>query len=156
MQFKTYRITFDYNIFLNGSIQKMETWGTKINKCLLNFRAKLMDENFKISAGRHLRQPIKRFLWNMCYISRVSSHESNLLDLFLTTHPEPYHTSFAVSLGNSDYGLISFSYPKEHDFSEISPLRTIRRYRSANWNGLREFFPSADPSAISFQVTEII
>lgn len=68
------------------------------------------------------------------YFPLVSSHELNPLNLFLNTHPKPYHTSIYNSLGHSGHGLITVSCAIEHDFSEISPPSAIPHYGFANGN----------------------
>ena len=100
------------------------------------------------------------------FFPRDHSREKNPLDLFLTTHPEPYSLSVCAPLGNSDHGLVTASCPIQLETVERLPPRTIWHYNSADWEGLRDFFSafpwntvcfsSSDPSEICSHVTEVI
>ena len=76
-------------------------------------------ETFSISSSltNLIREPT--------YFPRVPTHNSNLLDLFLTTYPEPYQTSISAPLGRSDHGLITVSFPIRSDIAEGIPKRTV-------------------------------
>lgn len=49
------------------------------------------------------------------YLPQVSSLDSNHLDLFLATHPDPYQIIILTFFSRKDHGLISISYPTEPD-----------------------------------------
>ena len=44
------------------------------------------------------------------HIPCVQGHHQNLLDLFLTSHPEKYEVNILAPLGNSDHSIISASF----------------------------------------------
>ena len=88
------------------------------------------------------------------------------MDLFLTTHPEPYQATVAVPLGNSDHGLITISCPIHSTAEESLPPRTIWHYNNADWDQIRKFYSSfpwndvcsslPTPSEMSKEITEFI
>ena len=117
-------------------------------------------ENFAISNS------LTNLVSQPTYFPRIATHNPNPLDLFLTTHPEPYQISISAPLGKSDHGLVCVTSAAQFEASEILPPRTIWHYRAADWDGLRDFFsifpwtsvcfPSSDPSIICQEITEII
>jgi hypothetical protein len=100
------------------------------------------------------------------YFPRIATNNPSPLDLFLTSHPEPYQAAVAAPLGNSDHDLITVSCPIETTSEEILPPRTFCHYNNADWDGIREFYSSfpwndvcfslQNPSEISNGITEVI
>ena len=74
------------------------------------------------------------------YFPRVATKNPSPLDLFLTTHHEPYQATVAAPLGNSDHGLITISCPIHSTAEESLPPRTIWHYNNADWDQIREFY----------------
>jgi len=100
------------------------------------------------------------------YFPRAAGHSPNPLDLFLTTHPEPYKITVCAPLGRSDHGLINVEFPTQSETTESVPQRTLWHYNAADWEGLRDFFSafpwkpicfsSPNPTEACHQVTEAI
>ncbi len=65
---------------------------------------------------------------------------SQLLDLFLTTHPDNYSTEVASPLGTSDHCLIQIYYPVTPPERPTIQSRRIWKFSHADWDGLREFY----------------
>nr|CAH7764312.1 unnamed protein product [Callosobruchus chinensis] len=118
-------------------------------------------EAFAISQG--LTQLVKE----PTFFPRVASYSTSLLDLFLTTHPVSYTIYVQSPLGNSDHGLVEVKFSSATDLSaEIRPSRKIWHYGDADWDGLRDFFPSFpwndvcfakhDVSTACSEITEVI
>nr|CAH7729536.1 unnamed protein product [Callosobruchus chinensis] len=97
----------------------------------------------------------------------ISQGLTNLVDLFLTTHPVSYTIDVQSPLGNSDHGLVEVKFPSATDVSaEIRPSRKIWHYGDADWDSLRDFFSSFpwndvcfakhDVSTVCSEITEVI
>ena len=71
----------------------------------------------------------------------VAGQAINLLDLFLTSHPEQYEVKVIAPLGNSDHCTISAISPLESSpVSPAAPKRLVWLYDRADWEGLNNFF----------------
>ena len=76
------------------------------------------------------------------HIPCVDGHSQNILDLFMTSHPEKYDVKLLAPLGNSDHHTIStsFSYTSLRTVSAPAPKRIVWQYEKANWSELNRFF----------------
>lgn len=103
--------------------------------------------------GEILWHPWTGSFW---FKSSVASSNSRLFSL--KTHMEFDRKAVII--------IITVSYPADSESTDVSPPCTVWHYRSANWEGLREFFSafpwgqvcfwSMDLSDICTQVTEDI
>ena len=100
-------------------------------------------------------------------IPDVETHTSSLLDLLLTTRPDEYSISVEAPLGSSDHCLVRTQVPCTHyNPPRSGGWRRVWHYKSADWDGLREFYASypwrqlcfatADPSICAASVAETI
>ena len=91
----------------------------------------------------------------------------NILDLFLTTHPNPYSVHLFSPLGSSDHRLISVSCPIAPVPPQDPPeKRCLWHFTSARWEDLRRHFADfpwndfcfrdRDPSLCAERITEMI
>ncbi|XP_061704547.1 uncharacterized protein LOC133515918 [Cydia pomonella] len=97
----------------------------------------------------------------------IEDHTSSLLDLLLTTRPDEYSVSVNAPLGSSDHCLVQTLTPcAQTDPPRPTSSRRVWQYKSADWNGLREFyasypwrqlcFTSDDPDSCASSVAETI
>lgn len=91
---------------------------------------------------------------------------ANTLDLFLTSKPDLYFpVSTYAPLGSSDHCLITINHPFTPFHSPAPPKRTLWKFATADWDGLRDFFAefpwkevcfSSDISSTATSITDII
>ncbi|CAH2084689.1 unnamed protein product [Euphydryas editha] len=100
-------------------------------------------------------------------IPDIEDHTSSILDLLLTQRPDGYSISVDAPLGSSDHCLIRTLAPcTRADPPRPTSLRRIWQYKSADWDGLREYyasypwrqlcFTSEDPDTCAAAVSETI
>lgn len=76
-------------------------------------------------------------------IPDVDGHTPALLDLLLTSNPDGTLVSRQAPLGNSDHCLVhSVVQIRPTNCTRPSGTRRVWHYRSADWDGLREFYAS--------------
>ena len=100
-------------------------------------------------------------------LSYLIFDESNILDLFLTSHPSIYSVKLFSPLGSSDHKLVSVTCP----IAPVRPLdppkkRRLWHYGAAKWRDLRQFFQDfpwndycfrgRNPSESATRLTEVI
>ena len=84
---------------------------------------------------------LSQLVKNPTHIPSVEGHSVNILDLFLTSHPERYEVNVNAPLGNSDHCTISAISPLETSpASPAAPKRLVWLYDRADWEGLNNFF----------------
>lgn len=91
-------------------------------------------EAFAISNG------LSQLINEPTYFPRTANSSSSILDLFLSTHPQPYTVNVSSPLGNSDHAMVEVEYPIHMEKTEMPPPRTVWHYKSADWEGLRDYF----------------
>lgn len=79
----------------------------------------------------------------------VEDHAPSLLDLLLTTCPDNYQVSVGAPLGSSDHCLVR-SKVSITTYCRPSGMRRVWHYKSADWDGLREFYASYPWKRICF------
>ncbi|XP_028164850.1 uncharacterized protein LOC114355981 [Ostrinia furnacalis] len=96
----------------------------------------------------------------------VDTHTANCLDLVLTSDPDRYSTMVAAPLGTSDHCLVKAV--SSYSPSDRGPcgVRRVWRYKSADWDEMRQFFASfpwrpacfssQDPTICADAITEVI
>lgn len=100
-------------------------------------------------------------------IPDIEDHTSSILDLLLTQRPDGYSISVDAPLGSSDHCLIRTLAPcTRTDPPRPTSLRRLWQYKSADWDGLREYyasypwrqlcFTSEDPDTCAAAVSETI
>ncbi|XP_052750997.1 uncharacterized protein LOC128200723 [Galleria mellonella] len=113
---------------------------------------------------------LRKFKTDSAYAARIpdiENHTSSLLDLLLTTHPDGYTVRVDAPIGSSDHCLIRADVPNTRpDPPRPIGRRRVWHYKSADWDGLREFyasypwkqlcFASHDPNDCAIAVSEAI
>ena len=72
--------------------------------------------------------------------SSLQQPSTSPLDLFLSTHVDPYSYTILPPLGKSDHNLISVSAPWTLGPTSNSSNRRLWHYSSAQWDDLRQFY----------------
>ncbi|XP_022831849.1 uncharacterized protein LOC111360210 [Spodoptera litura] len=76
-------------------------------------------------------------------IPDIENHTSSILDLLLTQRPDGYSISVDAPLGSSDHCLIRTLAPcARQNPPRPTNLRRMWQYKSADWDGLREYYAS--------------
>ncbi|CAH2064889.1 unnamed protein product, partial [Iphiclides podalirius] len=115
--------------------------------------------NFATSLG------LSQLVQQATRVPDVDGHIANCLDLLLTTDPDRYSVQVSSPLGTSDHCLVksvsSYS-PPDH---KSQGVRRVWRYKSADWDEMRQFFASypwrqicfgsGDPSSCAEAVTDV-
>ena len=105
--------------------------------------------SFALSHG--LTQLVRQTTW----IPANIDHNESLLDLFLTSDPSGYSVSVEMPLGSSDHRLIRSSVPRLPRQTQVEAQRRLWHYRSADWDGMREFFACFPWSRICFSSDDV-
>ncbi|KAJ0180875.1 hypothetical protein K1T71_002960 [Dendrolimus kikuchii] len=101
------------------------------------------DHAGKCAANLALAYGLTQMVSNPTRIPDIETHTPSLLDLLLTTHPEGYQVSVEAPLGSSDHCLVRCVVPVvENGRPRPSGTRHVWHYKSADWDGLREFYAS--------------